>query len=116
MENLTADEVELLSFFEVEPKRLDPDIAWPYNNFTYEVQLGQYRITFSISPAYKDLSFDILHNGAEIYKFSAQSVKDIRYLKSEGHEALEILITDRNTIRLQVRPFLSIKQNVSNET
>jgi len=35
MNAIKAEEIDLLSFFEVEPKRLDKDVPWPYNDFLY---------------------------------------------------------------------------------
>jgi len=40
MNYISAEEYELLSFFEVEPERASPDIPWPYNDFSYCVSLA----------------------------------------------------------------------------
>ena len=45
MSYVSVEELELLSFFEVEPLRADPDVPWPYNDFTYQLVLGEYAIS-----------------------------------------------------------------------
>jgi hypothetical protein len=115
MNYISAEEYELLSFFEVEPERASPDIPWPYNDFSYCVSLGAYDIAFGIYPAYKDISLTIRHNGMELYSFVALSVKDVRYLQDPRIETLEILISDRESIWLRLRPTVLITQKYSAE-
>ena len=115
MKSITAEEFELLSFFEVEPQQSDPGIPWPYNDYSYAVELGSYAVRFGIQPAYRDLSFTVSHGDEEIYSFSALSVKDVRYQKNAQQETLEIIVTDRETLVLQLRPFVRIVQRVAND-
>ncbi len=110
MTGITAEELELLSFFEVEPSRADKDIPWPYNDFSYQVELGAYLVVFGIAPSYPDVSLTISFNGAEIYNFSGQSLRDVRYHKSSDHETLEIVVSERDTIWLRLRPSIMITQ------
>ena len=110
MTGITAEELDLLSFFEVEPTRADADIPWPYNDFSYRVELGPYLVEFGIAPSYPDLSFSISHNGSEIYSFTGLSVKDVRYHKDADSETLEIAISDKDSIWLRLRPSVMIKQ------
>ena len=116
MSYITAGELELLSFFEVEPQKADPDVAWPYNDFTYHLVLGSYEIIFGIYPAYKDLSFSIRHEGTEFYKLVALAVEDVRYHRDADTETLEIAISDRESIWLRLRPTLLLAQDVAAET
>lgn len=111
MSYVSVEELELLSFFEVEPLRADRDIPWPYNDFSYQLDVGQYTVSFSIAPAYKDLSLSVSHNGAAIYAFKALSVKDVRYHKDADLETLEIVVSDRDTIWFRLRPNLLITQD-----
>lgn len=116
MDYITVEEFELLSFFETMPKQADPGIAWPYNDYTFTAVLGVFSITFGIAPVYKDLSFSIFHAGSEIYKFCALSVKDVLYHKQPDREVLEIVISDRDIIWLQLRPVVSVSQDVKGGT
>ena len=111
MSYVSVDELELLSFFEVEPVRADRDVRWPYNDFTYQMILGEYAISLSIAPAYKDLSLSVAHKGTTLYAFKGLSVKDVRYHKDSDTETLEIIISDSDTIWFRLRPSLLITQD-----
>lgn len=111
MKYISVEELELLSFFEVEPKRTDPDVPWPYNEYSYHVELDTYYVSFRISVAYKDVSISITHNGNEIYSFKALSVDDVRYNKDGHLETLEIVVSERDTILFRLRPTVLITQN-----
>jgi hypothetical protein len=111
MSYVTIEELELLSFFEVEPTRADRGIPWPYNDFSYHLELDEYSISFNIAPAYKDLSLSVVRNGSALYAFKALSVKDVRYHKDSDLETLEIVVSDQDTIWLRLRPNLLITQD-----
>lgn len=113
MTMITVEELELLTFFEVEPELCDPATPWPYNDFIYQLQLGQYHIYFDISPAYKDVSLRIKHADVEIYSLNALSVKDVRYRKNACSESLDIQISDSEHIVFKLRPHVSIAQNLA---
>lgn len=113
MSYVTVQELEPLSFFEVEPILASRDIPWPYNDFSYRLELGNYTISFSIAPAYKDLSLSVVHNGSVLYALKGLSVKDVRYHKDADLEVLEIACADRDTIWFRLRPNLLITQDVS---
>jgi hypothetical protein len=111
MSCVTVEEIELLSFFAVELTRADRDVAWPYNDYTFQLALGDYAIRFGIAPAYKGLSLSIARNGMSIYAFKGTSLKDVRYHKDSEVETLEIMVSDRDTIWFRLRPTLSITQD-----
>jgi hypothetical protein len=110
MTGITAEELELLSFFEVEPSRADEHIPWPYNDFSYRVRIGPYLVVFGIAPSYPDVSVTISFNGAEIYNFCGLSVRDVRYHKNSDHETLEIVVSEKDSIWLRLRPSIMITQ------
>jgi hypothetical protein len=112
MAYVSVEELELLSFFEVEPARADRDVPWPYNDFTYQMTVGEYAVSFCIAPTSKDLSLSIAHKGAALYVFKGLSVQDIRYHKDADIETLEIVVSDRDTIWFRLRPSLLITQDV----
>ncbi len=111
MDYVSAEELDLLNFFEVEPSRLDRDTPSPYNEFTYEVASAQYSITFVIAPAYKDVSLAVAHCGAEIYRFKGTAVKDVRCHKDAQLETLEIAVSDNDRIWFRFLPTLLITQD-----
>lgn len=110
MNCVTVEELELSSFLGVEPTRADRDIPWPYNVFSYLLEIGGYTVLFRIDPACKDLSLSVAHNGSELYSFRSVSIKDVRYHKDADRETLEIAVSDRDTIWFRLRPGLLITQ------
>jgi len=116
MTMITVEELELLTFFEVEPELCDPATPWPYNDFIYQLQLGQYHIHFGISPAYRDVSIRIRHADIEIYSLNALSVKDVSYQKNAEGESLDIRISDSEHIVFKLRPHFSIAQNLADRS
>ena len=111
MSYVSIEELELLSFFEVEPSRAYLDTPWPYNELTYQLSLGQHAVSFIISPSYRDLSLSVTHDATQIYNFRGRSIKDVRYHKDADLETLEIVVSDRDTIWLRLRPNFAIKQD-----
>jgi hypothetical protein len=111
MSYLSVEELELLSFFSVEPQPLDPKRPWPYNDFLYKVEIAPYAISFTIAPADRDLSFSVTHNGLQIYAFQATALKDVRYHKDADVETLEIVVSDHDTIWFRLLPGLLITQH-----
>ena len=112
MTYVTVNELELLSFFEVEPQRADQDIPWPYNEYSYDLEIGQYAVTFRLAPAYKDLSLSLSHRGETIYTFRGMAIQDVRYHKDADFETLEIVVSDRDTIWFRLRPAPVVTQDV----
>lgn len=104
---ISAEEWQLLAFFEVEPTRLDAE-AWPYNDFTYSTTLGDLQVRFSVAPAYKDFTLAVDRNGVKHIHLSGLSVFDIRYHDDRGSEWLEILVTETERLELRLRPSFSL--------
>jgi hypothetical protein len=72
--NITAGELDLLSFFEIEPKRLDRDIPWPYNDLLYEVAQGNFALSFSVAPSVRDVRVLLKCEGELIYELNAVGI------------------------------------------
>jgi hypothetical protein len=112
MADLTATELELLTFFEVLPKLRDEGDPWNYNDAAYEVQRADVSLTFSVAPAYKDVRLVLKRGEHLLYELNAMDIEDLKYENNRGREALEIAITTRESIRLQLKPEISILQNL----
>jgi hypothetical protein len=108
MSHITADELELLSFFGVEPKRLDPDVPWPYNDFLYEIQQGEMSLSFAVAPAYKDVRITWKSGPVGLYEMNAVGVEDVKYHNDGGRESLEVVITPRDRLWLRIVPSIYI--------
>src|SRR5689334_13796585 len=105
---ISAEEWQLLAFFEVEPTRLDADTAWPYNDFTYFHTLGDVNVIVARAPAYKDFTLTVERGGVKEVELSALSVFDIRYHEDRGAESLEILLTELDRIELRLKPSFAL--------
>lgn len=107
---ISATELDLLTFFEMEPIRTDPDVPWPYNDFLYEIQRGDKRLVFSVAPSNKDLSIKIQSGGTPFFELVAMDVGDVRYHGEKSDERLEIVISGRERLWLRIKPSISVSQ------
>jgi hypothetical protein len=105
---ISAQEWELLAFFEVEPAMLDPDLPWPVNNVTYRFVAGDVIVIFSVAPAYRDFTLTVERAGAKEIALTAASVCDIRYHEDRGSEYLEILLAQNERLELRLKPAFSL--------
>jgi hypothetical protein len=101
---VTAEEWQLLSFFEVEPSLRDSDVPWCYNDAVYEVHQGDLALSFAIAPGYRDVRIILQHEGERLYELNAMDVKDVRYTNDGGQEQLEVALNDRESILLRIKP------------
>ena len=113
MSSIAAQELELLSFFAVEPELAAGEQGWPYNGFLYRVKSGAYAVSFSIWPACQDIDLEISHLGHPIYSLRAQSIVDVRYHQDGGVETLELIVSDRDRIWLRLSPSLLVTQDLA---
>ncbi len=113
---ITASDLDLLTFFEVEPKPRDADVPWPYNDFLYETTRGEFQISFAVAPAYKDVRFILSLNGRTLYELNAIGVNDVRYEKDSSGELLEVMVSSRESLTLRLRPEVSIDHHVADRT
>lgn len=113
---ISAEELDLLSFFEVEPKKKDRDVPWPYNDFLYEVVQGDLRLSCAVAPAYKDVRIILKRGASVIYELRAMDLTDVKYHKDKGREVLAFVLNARETVWLRLKPEISISQEVKGET
>jgi hypothetical protein len=116
MDYMSAQQWEFLSFFKVEPKTLD-DTSWPYNDFLYEVERGDLRLSCAIEPASRDIRLILKLKGIKIYEFNAMGVQDVKYTQeANGTEMLQIIINDQEDMRLVVKPGIVINHSYEEPT
>jgi hypothetical protein len=113
VQGITATDLDLLTFFEVEPKPRDPDVPWPYNDLLYEATRGEFHISCAVAPAYKDVRLILSINGSKLYELNAVGVNDVRSEKDASGELLEIIISSRDSLTLRLRPEVSIDHHVA---
>jgi hypothetical protein len=92
MSAITASELDLLTFFEVDPFRLDANVPWIYNSLTYKVNQDEWSLSFEIAPSYKSVKIDLMYSGRLVYGFQG-APEDINYVKKGKSESLEIRLS-----------------------
>lgn len=111
---ISAKEWEVISFFETVPTPLDERIAWPYNEFTYEATRQNVTVFCALHPADHDIRIAISVSGRPLYEFAALRVQDVRYVAENATELLEIVLSDRESIRLALKPTVHIRHELDN--
>ena len=110
---LTIKQLELLEFFQVEPRSVGSDPPWPYNQFTYEVELDELLLKCTINPADQDLDIVLTKNSKLLYQMNAENVHNLRLLKDNGRLTLEVELNARSRVLLKLKPRISILHTVS---
>jgi hypothetical protein len=93
-DGISASELDLLTFFEVEPAFVDAKDPWPYTDALYEITRGELALSFAVAPAYKDVRIILRHGDQQVYELNAVGVNDVRYHNDSGRESLEIVFAN----------------------
>jgi hypothetical protein len=110
MSRITAKELELLGCFGVEPQLLDPDDPWCYNDALYVVEVDGLSVSFAVQPSYRDVRIIIRKNGQRVYELNAVGVEDVRVVEEPGRDIVEVRLTEREWLQVQLRPVFEITQ------
>ena len=116
MSYITAEKLDLLGFFGVEPKCLEPDAPWPHNEFAYHVQQGEISLSFAVAPAYKDVQIILRSGSVVLYDLNAVGVEDVKYHNENGRETLEVVITPEDRLWLRVIPNIYVSHEATERT
>jgi len=108
--SITATELELLACFGVEPVGSGEDVPWQYDGSIYSVHVGEYQIVFSVQPACRDIGLSIRLGDHPLYDLRASNVCDLRIIDKHGIDALEVVLTDRDSLFVQLRPSVIVSQ------
>ena len=101
---------ELLWLFEVEPERLDPEVALPYNTLIYRTARGGEDVTISISPSSRDLEFLWERDGRQLIHLTLTAVEELRAVKEGERESLRVRFDAPRLLPLsiQLKPSVSV--------
>lgn len=105
---MSADELDLLEFFAVEPVVLEPGVPWFYNDSAYQTRDERCTLSFAVSPAAGDVRILLSVDGVALYELNARSVEDIRRHIDPRGESLEIRTARAASIWLRVKPHICI--------
>jgi hypothetical protein len=112
MSNISAEEWQFLSFFEVEPELQEVGIPWSFNDSLYKVQQGDFVLSFAIAPAFADVRLILTYRDMKMYELNVRGAKDIRYRNEGKFETLEIEITDSESLIIHLMPHLELTHGV----
>ena len=107
---MTATELQLLECFGVEPRLLDPNDPWSYNDALYVVEIDGLSISFAVQPSYRDVRFIVCRGEKRLYELNAVGVADVRVIEETGVDTFEVLLTAGSWMRVQLRPAFEITQ------
>lgn len=105
---ISAEEWQLLSFFEVEPTKLDASECWSVNELEYSCPVGDLQLSFRVAPWHKYCELTVERAGTTFIQLLAESVFDIRYNAEDGSEWLEILLSLDERLELRLKPTFSL--------
>lgn len=105
---ISAEEWQLLSFFEVEPTKLDASECWSVNELEYSCPVGDLQVAFKVAPWRKSCKLTVERAGTTFIQLLAESVFDNRYHARDGSEWLEILLSPDERLELRLKPTFSL--------
>jgi hypothetical protein len=101
-QGVTVTEFELLGFFECDPE------ADEYGGFAFHVARGPYVIAFGMNPDTRDVSLAVARDGATVVEFVSLAVPDVRWRGDGQRERLQIVLGERHSVFLELRPNVSV--------
>jgi hypothetical protein len=108
------ENVELLDFFNSEPKLTDPDVPWVYNRLSFSSKLGEERVDCVIDNPGLEVRW--FRQDVEIAFVEFFSVEDLSIQEYPGGKVLvaEGVGPDEDcTFRLQLRPRIHLSLKTS---
>lgn len=108
MHYISVSELELLTFFEVEPTLLDSGDPWIYNDALYVIRIGEIDLSFAIRPSNKDVRIILKCRNSVLYELNSVSVEDVKYHHDSGRECLEVVISSADKLLLNLKPAISL--------
>lgn len=94
----------------------DDNVPWVYNDSAYEVKREHAHLSFALAPAYRDVRVLLRVNRIQVYELSAVGVEDVKLHEDKGHESLEIMISQRQSIWLRIAPAITIYESITEPT
>jgi hypothetical protein len=112
--DITASELELMTFFECAPAQLDRDVPWPYDCFTYEFHSPTESLKFEIHPAMPTVELSVVKDGETVFTLSADTPLDVRVHLDAERETLELKLSEKHKIFITKLPRIVIREQFNN--
>lgn len=111
--SISVDEFALLEFFEVLPVERDEGVCWFYNDSVYAVAREPLRLSFAVTPAMRDVRLIVRMDEGVLYELNAMSIVDVKIHDVNGHGWLELVLSERQTIQLRIKPAIAIYETIA---
>jgi hypothetical protein len=110
---LSVDEFDLLGFFEVTPKPINQDISWAYNESAYEVSRNGVHLIVAVTPVSRDVTIKLKVGEQLVYELNATGIQDVKHHLEKGRESLELILAARDSLRIRLKPEISINHSMA---
>lgn len=115
MKAISAEEWELVSFFEATAEYLDPKDPWPYTDAVFHLERGGTHLSFAVAPAYRDIRIVLEHSGSKLYELNAMAVIDVRYRREGKLEFLDVVFGERDILTITVKPSIALDHKLTDD-
>jgi len=102
---------DLIAFFEVEPRVLDPGVPWAYNHLEFEVTRGADRINCVIEPGYGVLRVRWSRSADELAFLDFNTVRGLNLEESPTGQVLTATFDESSeltSVRIRLRPQVQV--------
>ena len=113
---ISANEWEMLAFFSVEPTAVDAGVSWPYNEYTYLVEIDGYSFRCVLWPADHDIEFSVKRESEQLYFLRARGAQDVLYMESGNTEHLKVVLSEMDHVQITLRPSFQAQHDFETAT
>ena len=99
---VSVTEAELWGFFEKGPTRDE------IGGVSYIVVRPPYAVAFGLNAEHHDVSIAVSLDGFNVFELVALSVRDVRWRGDGQRERLQIVLGERHSVFLELRPAVSV--------
>lgn len=113
------DELSLLSLFECEPKLLDKNVPYFYNQAIYEFSnYSNERFIVTICPSYSDIKIDVysVENNELMSSFDFKSIDTMEILSDKREESKIMIKSENGSVRINFKPRFKVFLDFENYT
>ena len=110
MGGITANELELLACFGVEPKLDEPGTPWAYNEALYLVEVDGLSVSLAVQPSDRYLRLIVRRGEQTLFEINGVGVQDLKVIHERAVDELEIVLSEGSSLNMQLRPVFGITQ------
>ena len=109
---LSICEWEAIAFFGREPTSREYGTEWFDSDSLYEVlDSNGIKVTCAMHPIHRDVRICLFQSERKFYDWQSQDLQDICYIEEKDRTIIRFIVTDRDTLTLQVNPEISITRS-----